>query len=86
MQQVETQLDQMSSRATAVTASLDGLRKQQAAQGLSLRGDMAAAEQRMEANLSKAENALQAHDAAQAKHYMDLAEPDVEKLETFLGH
>lgn len=85
-QQVETQLDQVSSRATAVTTSLDGLRKQQAAQGLSLRGDMTAAEQRMEANLSKAENALQAHDAAQAKHYMDLAEPDVEKLETFLGH
>jgi serine/threonine protein kinase len=86
LQQVETQLDQVSSRATAVTASLDGLRKQQGAQGLSLRGDMTAAEQRMEANLSKAENALQAHDAAQAKHYMDLAEPDVEKLETFLGH
>ncbi|HXU48756.1 MAG TPA: protein kinase [Candidatus Binatia bacterium] len=86
LQQVETQLDQVSSRATAVTASLDGLRKQQATQGLSLRGDMTAAEQRMEANLSKAENALQAHDAAQAKHYMDLAEPDVEKLETFLGH
>lgn len=63
LQQVETQLDQVSSRATAVTASLDGLRKQQAAQGLSLRGDMTASEQRMEANLSKAENALQAHDA-----------------------
>ena len=47
---------------------------------------MTAAEQRMEANLSKAENALQAQDAAQAKHYMDLAEPDVEKLESFLGH
>ena len=86
VQQVETQLDQLSSRATAVTASLDGLRKSQAAQGLSLRGDMTAAEQRMEANLSKAENALQAQDAAQAKHYMDLAEPDVEKLESFLGH
>ncbi|HKV48588.1 MAG TPA: serine/threonine-protein kinase [Candidatus Acidoferrales bacterium] len=86
LQQAETQLDQVSSRATAVTASLDGMRKQQAAQGLSLRGDMTAAEQRMEANLSKAENALQAHDPAQAKHYMDLAEPDVEKLETFLGH
>ncbi len=86
LQQVETQLDQISSRATAVSTSLDGLRKQQAAQGLTLRGDMTAAEQRMEANLSKAENALQAKDAAQAKHYMDLAEPDVEKLETFLGH
>jgi len=86
VQQIETQLDQLSSRATAVTASLDGLRKEQSAQGLTLRGDMTAAEQRMEANLSKAENALQAQDAAQAKHYMDLAEPDVEKLETFLGH
>jgi len=76
----------MTSRADAVSASLDGLRKAQAAQGLSLRGDMAAAEERMQNNLSKAQSAVQAQNAAQAKHYLDLAEPDVEKLEKFLGH
>lgn len=47
---------------------------------------MTAAEQRMQTNISKAQGALQAQDATQAKHYMDLAEPDVEKLEKFLGH
>lgn len=86
LQQTETEVDQLSSRASAVSASLDGLRKQQAAQGLNLRGDMTAAEQRMETNLSKAQSAIQAQDATQAKHYLDLAEPDVEKLEKFLGH
>lgn len=86
LQQTETEVDQLSSRASAVSASLDGLRKQQAAQGLNLRGDMTAAEQRMQTNMSKAQAAIQAQDAAQAKHYLNLAEPDVEKLEGFLGH
>jgi serine/threonine-protein kinase len=86
LQETETEVDQLSSRASAVSASLDGLRKQQAAQGLDLRGDMTAAEQRMQTNISKAQEAIQAQDATQAKRYMDLAEPDVEKLERFLGH
>ena len=84
--EMEKEVDQMTSRADAVSASLDGLRKAQGAQGLSLRGDMAAAEERMQNNLSKAQSAVQAQNAAQAKHYLDLAEPDVEKLEKFLGH
>lgn len=86
LQETETEVDQLSSRASAVSTSLDGLRKQQAAQGLNLRGDVTAAEQRMQTNLSKAQAAIQAQDATQAKHYLDLAEPDVEKLEKFLGH
>jgi serine/threonine-protein kinase len=86
LQDVETEVDQLSSRASSVTTSLNSLRQQQATQGLTLRGDMTAAEQRMQTNLSKAQSALQAQDPAQAKHYLDLAEPDVEKLEKFLGH
>ena len=86
LQEVETGVDQLSSRAAAVTSSLNALRQQQSAQGLGLRGDMVAAEQRMETNMNKAQAAIQANDAAQAKHYLDLAEPDVEKLEHFLGH
>lgn len=85
-QQVETAVDQMSSRVGSVTSSLDNLQKQQAAQGLNLRGDMVAAEQRMQTNMNKAQAALQAGNAAQAQHYLDLAEPDVEKLERFLGN
>jgi serine/threonine protein kinase len=85
LQEMEKEVDQISSRADAVSSSLDGLRKAQAAQGLSLRGDMAAAEERMQNNISKAQSAVQAGNAAQAKHYLDQAEPDVEKLEKFLG-
>jgi hypothetical protein len=86
LQETEKSVDQLSGRAGAVTASLNSLRQQQSAQGLGLRGDMVAAEQRMETNMNKAQAAVQAGDAAQAKHYLDLAEPDVEKLEHFLGH
>ncbi|HXA56262.1 MAG TPA: serine/threonine-protein kinase [Candidatus Acidoferrum sp.] len=86
LQQAETETDQLSSRGGAITTSLDNLKKAQSAQGLGLRGDMVAAEQRMQNNLAKAQSAVAAGDAAQAKHYLDLAEPDVEKLEKFLGH
>jgi eukaryotic-like serine/threonine-protein kinase len=86
LQQAETEVDQMSSRAGSVTSSLNSLRQQQSAQGLTLRGDMTAAEQRMQTNVNKAQAAVQAGDPAQAEHYLSLAEPDVEKLERFLGH
>jgi hypothetical protein len=86
LQQAETETDQLSSRGAAVTTGLDNLKKSQAAQGVGLRGDMAAAEQRMQNNLAKAQSAVAAGDAAQAQHYLSLAEPDVEKLEHFLGH
>ena len=86
LQQAETETDQLSSRGASITTSLDNLKKAQSAQGVGLRGDMVAAEQRMQNNLAKAQSAVAAGDAAQAKHYLDLAEPDVEKLEKFLGH
>ena len=35
--------------------------------------------------MSKAQQALQSQDARNTKRYMDLAEPEVDKLEKFLG-
>jgi eukaryotic-like serine/threonine-protein kinase len=77
--------DQLSSRASAVNASLDTLQKQQAAQGLGLRGDIAASQQRMQTYLQKAQAAIQAQDATAARKYLDLAGAEVEKIEKFLG-
>ncbi len=85
-EEAEHQLDQLQSRSTSVTHSLDGLKRQQAAQGYGLRGDIVAAEERMKTYISKAEYFMQRQDAKSAKKYLDMAEPEIEKLEKFLGH
>jgi hypothetical protein len=83
---METELDQLSNRAAAVNSSLDRLQQEQSASGFGLRGDMVAKQASMKGNLSKAEDAVQRHDAARAKRYLELTGHDVEVLEKFLGH
>jgi eukaryotic-like serine/threonine-protein kinase len=85
LNQLETEVDQLSNRAAAVNSSLDHLQQQQAAAGFGLRGDMVARQASMKTNLSKAEDAVQQKDAARAKRYVDLTGKDVEALERFLG-
>lgn len=84
--EMETELDQLSNRASAVNSSLDHLQQQQAASGFGLRGDMVAKQASMKNNLSKAEDAMQRHDAARAKKFLELTGRDVDVLEKFLGH
>ncbi|HWY55486.1 MAG TPA: protein kinase [Terriglobales bacterium] len=79
------QADQLSSQANSVNDSLDNLRRQQSAQGLGLRGDIATAQELMKTHMAKAQAALQNRDAAGAKKYLDLAEGDVARLDKFLG-
>ena len=85
LEEVEHQADQLNSRASAVAQSLEGLRRQQSAQGYGLRGDIVATEERMKTDLSKAQSALEQKNAATAKKFLDMAEVEVEKLEKFLG-
>lgn len=85
LEELDHNLDQLSSREISVNSSLDTLQRQMAAQGLNLRGDIVAAQARVRANLAKAQAALQAKDPKTAQKYLDLAEPDIEKLEKFLG-
>jgi serine/threonine protein kinase len=85
LEELERQIDQLASRAGSVHGSLDNLRRQQAAQGLGLRGDIASTQERMETYLGKAQAAIRSEDARGSKKYMDLAEPEIEKLEKFLG-
>lgn len=84
--EVQDQVDHLSSRASAVDASLDRLQQQQNASGYGLRGDIVAKRASMKANLSKAETAVQQKDLEKAKKYLGLAQSDVEALERFLGH
>ena len=85
LEELDHNLDQLSSREISVNSSLDTLQRQMAAQGLNLRGDIVAAQARVRANLAKAQAALQAKNPQTAQKYLDLAEPDIEKLEKFLG-
>jgi len=86
MEQLEKEVDQLSSRTSAVNDSLDNLRRQQSADGFGLRGDMASTQESLKIHMSKAQQALQNQDVKSARRYLDLAEPEVEKLEKFLGH
>jgi eukaryotic-like serine/threonine-protein kinase len=79
------QADLLDARAASISQSLDNLRNEQAKQGYGLRGDMAAAEQLMKTNLSRAQDAISQGDGAKAKEYLDLAAAQAEKLESFLG-
>jgi len=86
LDELEHDVDQLSSRAATVEASLDRLQQQQNAAGYGLRGDMAAKQASMKNNLAKAQAAVEHGDAQRAKRYADLAKSDVEALEHFLGH
>jgi eukaryotic-like serine/threonine-protein kinase len=85
LDEVEHQIDQLTARAGGVSSSLDNLKRQQAASGYGLRGDMAEHESSMKLNLSKAQNAIEHNDLERAKRYAGMAEADVEALEKFLG-
>jgi hypothetical protein len=85
LEELEHQADQLAGREAAIDASLDSLQRQQNAQGLQLRGDMVAAQARLRTYLGKALEALQTQDLKSAKKYLALAEPEAEKIETFLG-
>jgi serine/threonine-protein kinase len=84
--ELDHEMDQISSRQAAANASLDSFQSAQSAQGLQLRGDIVAAQQRMQTYASKAQSALQAQDIENTKKYLELMETELGKIEKFLGH
>lgn len=85
LRDLETEQEQLYSRAAAVESSLDTLEHQMQQSGLGLRGDMVAARNSMRNDLQQAKQAIGGQDIDHARHYLDLAQREVEKLETFLG-
>ena len=85
LDQVEHRIDQLTGRAGAVNASLNTLQRQQNAAGYGLRGDMAAAQSRLNLNLAKAQDAIQHEDLDRARRYAAQTEQDLDTLEKFLG-
>ena len=84
--ELDHEMDQISSREAAANASLDSFHGAQSAQGLQLRGDIVAAQQRMQAYAARAHSALQAQDVENTRKYLDLMETELGKIEKFLGH
>ena len=83
--ELENEVDQLLTRASAVNSSLDSLKQQQARQGLGLRGDIAARQEAMNLNLSRAREAISQRNVTRLQRFKALAEADVEALERFLG-
>jgi serine/threonine-protein kinase len=85
-EEVERKYDEVDSRSTAASQSLDNLKRQQAASGYGLRSDIVSAEQRMKTDLNKAQYYMQKQDSKNAKKYLDMANAELQTIEKFLGH
>ena len=85
LDQLQERMTRLSARASSVDESLSQIRSQQAAQGLGLRNDMAAADSLMRSYLRAANRDMQSSRVASAGSNMDKAEAQLEVLEKFLG-
>jgi hypothetical protein len=87
-EQVEAANDdlmKLHARADAVRGSLDHLRSEQAASGLNLNPTVSAGASRMDNYLHAADQALQNNNLDSARKYIDRADTEVTKLESFFG-
>ncbi|MEA2257480.1 MAG: eukaryotic-like serine/threonine-protein kinase [Acidobacteriaceae bacterium] len=84
-EQVHQQMTGLDARASAVSASVEGLKRQQEADGLGLRRDMAAAYARMNSYLRAANDELNSGNITAARSHMDKADKEISTLESFLG-
>lgn len=82
---METEFDHLDSRASAVESSLDAMEQQMHQSGFGLRGDIVSTRASMRTDMGKAKEALQGTDTDRARRYLDAANRDIQKLETFLG-
>ena len=85
LDEMEKEVDHLDGRAASVESGLDTLEQQMHQSGLGLRGDMVAARANMRTDIAKAKQAMDASDFERARHYIDLAQHEVERLEAFLG-
>jgi serine/threonine-protein kinase len=82
---VHDRLTNLEARADAAREGVQSIRTQQQAQGLDIRGDILAAMNRMNSDLREAQTALNQNDLQAANEYLDRADKETAKLESFLG-
>ncbi|ABF41164.1 hypothetical protein Acid345_2163 [Candidatus Koribacter versatilis Ellin345] len=76
----------LSTRMASVDSTIETMKQEQAHQGLGMRGDIVATQQRLHGNMNRLESAIQAHDLKAAQQYMDLCDRDADTLDKFVGH
>jgi serine/threonine protein kinase len=82
---METEVDQLDSRAASAESSVDTMEQQLHQQGLGLRGDVVASRNNLRTDMAKAKQAMETSDTERARRYMDMAHHELEHLEAFLG-
>jgi len=82
---VHDRLMNIAARADAARAGVQSIRSQQQAQGLDIRGDILGAMSRMNNDLREAQAALKQNDLETVKQYLERADNETAKLESFLG-
>ena len=85
IREVHDRLANLEARADSARTGVQSIRSQQQAQGLDIRGDILAALNRMNNNLREAQTALNQRDLETANQYLDRADRETTKLESFLG-
>jgi len=85
IRQARNRIMNLGARAEAARSGVQQLRSQQQAQGLDIRGDILASMSRMDSFLTEADRAIGQNDLQTANDYMDRADKEVSRLETFLG-
>ena len=83
--ELESDVNRLLTRASAINHSLDTLKQEQARTGLGLRGDIAGRQEAMNLNLTRAREAVQQRNVTRLQRFKALAEGDIEALEKFLG-
>ena len=85
IRQVHDRAANVEARADAARAGVQSIRNQQQAQGVDIRGDIIAAMNRMDNDLREAQSALNQNDLESANQYLDRADRETAKVESFLG-
>jgi serine/threonine-protein kinase len=85
IRQAHDRLMSLEARADAARSGVQQIRSQQQAQGLDIRGDILSAMSRMNNSLGEANRALNQNDLQAADEYMERADKEASRLESFLG-
>jgi hypothetical protein len=85
VRQVRDRVANVEARADAARAGVQSIRNQQQAQGMDIRGDIVAAMNRMDNDMREAQIAMNQNDLETANQYLDRAEKETAKVESFLG-
>ena len=86
LDQLAHQANLLDARLAADEATINTMKQAQAEQGLGMRGDIVAAQERLHGNMSRLDAAIQNRDLAAARQYLKLCDRDAATLDEFVGH